>query len=88
MKDTNLEKKTEETKMKLRKILKKANFLEVKFIQDAIDEGNIEIEDILDMVEVEREAKFKEWTKGFAAGWGSALTGLAIVGLIEYIRNK
>jgi hypothetical protein len=50
-------------------------------IMNGLDQlGDITIEAI--------KSKRREWFKGFAAGYGSALTGLAIGGLIVKLTNR
>ena len=72
----------------IRTVLKNASFLEVRFVKDAINQGKIQIDDILDMVNVEQKLKLKEWTKGFGAGFGSTVGGLALGALIVKIMNR
>jgi hypothetical protein len=60
IKNSKTKEKLEEMENKLRKILKNASFLEVKFIKNAIKDGKIQLEDILDMVNTERKVKMRQ----------------------------
>lgn len=87
-KDSKVKTKLERLEDELKDILKKANFIEVKFIKKAIENGDMEIEDILDMVDAEEKGKFKEWIKGFATGVGSIATGVTIGAVIMAIVKR
>jgi hypothetical protein len=59
-----------------------------KIFRDAAVNTDVTMEDIFEVIDIQRNTRLREWVKGYGAGYATALGGLAIGVMIGKVINK